>query len=257
MPHRHHWFRRLTSKLVAPAVRAGLRTRTLRAFTSKLEGLERRRLMTLRAVTWTGAVNHDWDTAGNWSDANSVALISPPLPTDAVTIGANTYTIFHSDANASDTVGSLTTGTPIEIDAGTNLTVTGALDAQALLTVNGGALTANSTLNESSAGGLVVNSGSLVVNGTLNDSSTTTVRGGTLVVNGTLNDAASTSVNGGSLVVNGPLNGTSALNVNSQGTLDVNGVLDETGSLNLQGGTLAHAEVSARTNIDARAGGLD
>ena len=153
-----HAFRRRAQR-PGPAgdTRSGSQPKSLR-----FERLEVRQLLT--AVAWTGAIDNNWDVAGNWSTG------AVPTSTADVTIGASgaaTVIIRAGDVESIESLvvdpgstlaisgGSLTTGAglsnsgAISVAAGCNLTVAGdfSQSTTGTLSMPGGGSTANPTSN--------------------------------------------------------------------------------------------------------------
>ena len=94
--------------------------------------MEQRALLT--AVSWTGAVSSDWDTAGNWSDA------AVPGANDDVTINVAMNTPVTHAQNDTDAINSLTSTEPISIPDG-SLSIAAASTISSSLSMTGGTLT--------------------------------------------------------------------------------------------------------------------
>ncbi len=119
----------------------------------------------LSAVSWTGAVSNDWDTARNWSDD------AVPGANDDVTIDT-ADTVVHSD-DVTDTINSLTTTGPLSITGGT-LAITGGTAANPVSSTIGGTLS-------------VSNLGTLSTNGAVSVSGLTTIEWAAFSGSGTVN----------------------------------------------------------------------
>ena len=152
----------------------------------------------LFTCTWTGSVNTDWSTAGNWSGCNSTV----PQAGDTVSIGgaANQPTLSATAPSA----GTLST---VTVSSGGTLTVTGGgtLNTSADFSLNGGTLSlsggtvnvgtsAQTNLLYASGSTLTITSGALNIGGRFSPSTTTpdtityNQSGGTVTVDTFLSD---------------------------------------------------------------------
>jgi Carboxypeptidase regulatory-like domain len=219
----------------------------------------------LFTCTWTGSVNTDWSTAGNWSGCNSTV----PQAGDTVTIGgaANQPTLA-ATAPGSGNLSSVT------INSGGTLTVTGGgtLNTNAdfalngTLTISGGTVNvgtgAETSLLYSSGSALNVSGGALNVGGRLSPATTTpdtityNQSNGTVTVaifassNGNFG-AFNISATGSSFTMSG---GTIILDEPSSGARDCR-ILASTSSVT--GGTLQFGDASGTNTASGSSFGLD
>ena len=203
-------------------------------------------------INWTGSVNSDWNTAGNWSGG------AVPANGDVVNIGI----VAGSLSAASPVVNSTPSGTPSLINVGSLLTSTITVSSGA--TLNAGALTMSATTL----------SNQFIVNGTLKIAGDITLNNGLLGTNQITLGANSTlylsgNINGGTLVPSSSatskivLNGTANTQSFGTGTTTVNGnigVLEISNTYNASttsrgvtftGGTVNHVIVDANAIFNA------
>jgi filamentous hemagglutinin len=110
-------------------------------------------------VNWTLAGNGDWDTAANWSSNPNL-----PGPADNVT-NNSAYTITHS--TGTDTVASFTSNGGLTL-AGGNLAVTGNLQVNNAITLDGGEIS-DATLLPGTGGSIVLDPDGTLTGNILND----------------------------------------------------------------------------------------
>ena len=120
----------------------------------------------LSAVSWTGTVSSDWDTAANWSDD------AVPGPSDDVTINNAAHVPVTHSQNVTDAINSLTASQPLTISGG-SLSVATASSTTSSLSVTGGTLTGAGAIT---VGGLLTLS-----SGTISGSGAVSANGGILL----------------------------------------------------------------------------
>jgi fibronectin-binding autotransporter adhesin len=195
----------------------------------------------LSAVSWTGAVSSDWDTAGNWSDD------AVPGASDDVTINVATNTPVTHAENFANAINSLTSAEPLSISAG-SLSIASASTISGGLTVGaGGSLYGNGALTVSglvtTSGNLELEGGGTGIGGTLD-----VLSGATLDMAGAWSLDNNSSIEGAgtmdfqgddTITLNGTYNVTGATLLNGSPTVDLDGPVQSVGaSLTVHGGTL-------------------
>jgi fibronectin-binding autotransporter adhesin len=172
---------------------------------------------TAPAATWTGAVNSNWSTAGNWSTGSV-----PTATTDVlIPAGLGTYPVLSTGVFARDltvaTGASLTQGNQ-SITVSGNLDLSGTVTGASVVIMNGTGVTARGTVP-----------GVLSVQGP-----------GPVTVTGPLTAVSQLNVTGGDFIVAGHTVTTGSFNTTGTGTITMTNPLDTlhvtTGSATFRGG---------------------
>ena len=209
------------------------------------------------AVTWTGASNTQWTTAGNWSSGSvPTSVTSVTIPSVGITnmpfiIGAAT-------ANSI----TINTGATLTLNTGSTLAVSGNFNNNGTFTDDGGVTTFNGSSAQTLTGATSFNSLTLNGTGGLTLSSTTTISGVSGI--GVLSLTNGTLASGGNLVVDldnaligyssgdmGTISGniTVTKSVSSVGNHYLGCPLQATGSGSTAGTAVAASQLNSATTV--------
>ncbi|OYT12672.1 MAG: hypothetical protein B6I19_09145 [Bacteroidetes bacterium 4572_114] len=151
---------------------------------------------------WTGTIDSDWDTGGNWFDGNV-----PGASIDVqIYSSAPNYPEVDETASCNNII--LGDGGSLTINSGANLTVSGDVTGDGSLIVNDGVCAISGDLNNSATALVDVNGGTLSMDGWYEAGYFSWARGVVKLSGGTINVATHVAMNNanGTSVMNGPFN---------------------------------------------------
>lgn len=157
------------------------------------------KVTTYTIASWTGSINTDWNTAGNWGN-NTV-----PTATDDVTIpaGAPNYPVISATAAAHGVT--IAAGASLAVINNNTLSITGDVVNSGTFNASAGALVLNGALVQSITGAVTVN------NLTLDNKAGVTLLGGITKVYGTYTPATGVLNTNGYLVLASNTAGTASV----------------------------------------------
>lgn len=176
---------------------------------------------TSTVYTWTGALNTDWATPGNWSWSNAGSPATAPTATDIVQIGSSNFTnqpVITSAATAKSLQFGSVKAATLTLGAGGSLTtqgnISGSWSANATHTLDVGAQT------------LTVNGGVALSDGTSGHAINLAIGSGTVSLTGSLTESGGANVTfsgAGNLSIGGDFTYSSGTFSAGSGTVTYNG----------------------------------